>query len=253
MSSSGIPEPSASGSDWMKACELTLYEPNSCKVGGLLSNREYRMRVRQKCYDARSDSTYLDHDGCQTSIQRAHPPQNVQAVVATPYEFQVLWTPGNDPHACLGLFVAWEVQALRADEEWPLNETSTALGCRTSSRETTNCTITTGLIGSDTAYQVRVREVCTENEIGSDWAYRDGINTPAPQRADYVQNMTTHFDKEPFSVTISWTAGHPGDCVFDSWHVEVAVSQTDKTSDKVWVKQPHCSQSCVVRRIAQCP
>ncbi|CAJ1328309.1 unnamed protein product [Effrenium voratum] len=93
-------------------------------------------------------------------------------------------------------------------------------------RENLTCTVTSLL--SNTPYQVRVRETCTNYIYDSGWGYSPQfyssmpVQAGLPQAFAVVENSVTAFF---FDVT--WVAGPAGQCVFKEWVMEVYQSSPE--------------------------
>ena len=108
------------------------------------------------------------------------------------------------------------------------------LGCWVTSRLSTSCTIGVGW-GSGHHYDVRVREVCTDDEVNSEWSQlAGGVTTLLPQRAGDATALAARIGW-PSRIVLDWEAGEPGGCVFAGWRVEL---QQHLTTD--WVMWEPC-------------
>ncbi|CAJ1458482.1 unnamed protein product [Effrenium voratum] len=112
---------------------------------------------------------------------------------------------------------------LRTSEHWTdLTECENEMQFR----ENLTCTVT-GLL-SNTPYQVRVRETCTNYIYDSGWGYSPQfyssmpVQAGLPQAFAVVENSVTAFF---FDVT--WVAGPAGQCVFKEWVMEVYQSSPE--------------------------
>jgi len=243
ISGDGRPEAELEGGDWLPGCSSALTGSRgqtSCDVPGLLSGREYGVRVREGCEDPRANSEFVQRDfgaACSCTPVPASPPIDlVGGDHVTPYSFVVRWVAG-EPGACI--FFAWEVQTKESNNGlWPtaVMAPDADFGCFLTDRGADKCNVSVGF-GSGTRYDVRLREICTNSSLDSEWTYlpEPGITTALPAQAGHPSAVTIAL-QTPLSLTISWLAGTTGDCTFRAWRVEVSPQ-----GQNGWVEQHECS------------
>lgn len=211
-------DPPAAGGSWHPACHSIMSQDTSCTVEGMLTGRSYSVRVRQVCSDSDATSAYVElgGDDCTVTAAAAEIPANLTAMSPGPYDVFVRWD-DNNPWACI--FEAWQVQVKsQAEDSWD----TAGLGCYSYDRDVTNCTVDVGL-GSNTPYDVRVRETCLDTSLNSPWLTLPfpGVSTPLPQLSAAPENIQVT-QASAFLVEMSWSAGQDnGDCVFSAWSVEL--------------------------------
>ncbi|CAJ1453895.1 unnamed protein product, partial [Effrenium voratum] len=184
------------------------------------------VRMMVSCEDSLADSPWVEWpDFVQTWPEPAQAPTNFTLVELTAYNVTFTFEPG------LGLdctWASWKVQILQGISD-PTSEHWTDLTeCENEMqfRENLTCTVT-GLL-SNTPYQVRVRETCTNYIYDSGWGYSPQfyssmpVQAGLPQAFAVVENSVTAFF---FDVT--WVAGPAGQCVFKEWVMEVYQSSPE--------------------------
>eukprot|EP00435_Cladocopium_sp_Y103_P002062 s647_g1.t1 len=230
---------SPSASAWMLACRSNLLEETSCYVDSLLSGRYYALRIRQVCVNPAASSVYAELTGteCLVTAMPASSPVNLTAVSLSPYDVDVNWA-AMHPWACS--FYAWQVQVkAQAEDNWE----ASGFGCFSYDRDVGNCTVNVGL-GSNTPYDVRVRETCLESTLNSSWLQLafPGVSTPLPVTAATPTALTVS-KVSAFELRATWQSGSAGDCAFSSWEVLILYP------DSVTSEALHCPS---MRGVGQC-
>jgi len=203
------------GSSWNLVCSSQMLQDTSCYVDSLLSGRYYALRSRQVCTDPAASSAYGELTGtqCLVTAMPATSPVNLTTTSLSPYDLDISWA-AQHPWACT--FHAWQVQVkAQVDDNW-----EAGFSCFSYDRDVANCTVNVGL-GSNTPYDVRVRESCAESNLNSPWlqlAY-PGVTTPLPVKAD-TPTMLLVTKITAFDMRLTWLAGASnGDCIFSAWEV----------------------------------
>lgn len=214
-----------SASAWMLACRSNLLQDTSCYVDSLLSGRYYGLRIRQVCVNPAANSAYSELTGseCLVTAMPASSPVNLTAVSISPYDVDVNWA-AMHPWACS--FYAWQVQVkAQADDNWE----ASGFGCFSYDRDVANCTVNVGL-GSNTPYDVRVRETCLESTLNSSWLQLafPGVSTPLPVTAETPTTLTVS-KVSAFELRATWHPASSGDCIFSSWEVLILYPDTVTT------------------------
>jgi len=202
-------------SSWDLVCSSQMLQDTSCYVDSLLSGRYYALRSRQVCTDPAASSAYGELTGtqCLVTAMPATSPVNLTATSLSPYDLDISWA-AQHPWACT--FHAWQVQVkAQVDDNW-----EAGFSCFSYDRDVANCTVNVGL-GSNTPYDVRVRETCAESNLNSPWlqlAY-PGVTTPLPVKAD-TPTMLLVTKISAFDMRLTWLPGvSNGDCIFSAWEV----------------------------------
>ncbi|CAE7239747.1 ANKRD50 [Symbiodinium natans] len=232
--------PAAAGGAWQLACYSILEQDTSCTVEGLLTGRSYDVRIRQVCSDPDATSPFAELGGaaCVVDAVAAEAPANLTATSPGPYEVVASWD-ANIPWACI--FQAWQVQVKsQAEDNWE----SGGLGCLSYDRDVTNCSASVGL-GSNTPYDVRVRETCHDAAVNSPWLTLafPGVSTPLPQSASAPQSLQVT-QGSAFSIDMTWSAGDSGDCVFSAWSVELVAPDSLQQAIATCSSAPRLGVSC---------
>ncbi|CAK9086158.1 unnamed protein product [Durusdinium trenchii] len=204
---------------WLSDADCLPRAASLCSVTGFPSSQSYyTVRMMETCSDPLADSPWVEWpEFIQTWPEPAQAPSNFTFVELTAYNVTFSFEPG------LGLdctWASWQVQMLQ-DFINPLSDWTDLADCSALPfRENVTCSIL-GL-QSNSEYQVRVRETCTNYIYDSDWGYSPRFFSSMPVQAALPQDLKV----VPNSITafffdVSWVAGPAGQCVFKEWVMEV--------------------------------
>ncbi|CAJ1386281.1 unnamed protein product [Effrenium voratum] len=225
------------------------WAPEVFPANHLDSDRDYNVKVRERCVDPNADSDYLA-DKLRTAAAPALAPENLTTSDLRKYRLDLLWDPGNR-RACV--FWAWQVMLKPFDAAWPEEDNETIAGGGhffVYSRNITEAAFKLPL-GSNSQYAARVRERCTDPAQDGEWGYLPSLWTAPPVQAERLENVTILFNW-PKLLSVRFVAGPSGwledlapdepgynshsDCVYTGWYVEVA----DPSTPNDWVVQEEC-------------
>ncbi|CAJ1386277.1 unnamed protein product [Effrenium voratum] len=89
--------------------------------------------------------------------------------------------------------------------------------CTSQDRRVTSCTVHS--LETNSNYSLRLREACTNAHYDSDWALSVAATLPRPAARPSPACGSAQKHNEAMRLQVSWTAGDPGDCVFEAWEV----------------------------------
>eukprot|EP00913_Durusdinium_trenchii_P020339 g19107.t1 len=225
---------------WEVYLQLQDLDDTFCHVDHLWSGRSYDLQLRQVCSDPASSVVHALTGGqCTVTAVAASAPVNLTAHSVGPYELQVSWA-AQHPWACT--FYSWQARVGRGSRgSWGIrrcgprafvqvkpqasDQWASGLGCESLDRDVANCTVDVGL-GSNTPYDVRVRESCVEAALNSTWLQLafPGVSTPWPVKAD-GPSLLQVTQISAFELRITWLPGpFSNDCTFSAWDVELILA-----------------------------
>eukprot|EP00931_Biecheleriopsis_adriatica_P043742 TRINITY_DN24996_c0_g1_i1.p1 TRINITY_DN24996_c0_g1~~TRINITY_DN24996_c0_g1_i1.p1 ORF type:complete len:5363 (+),score=854.82 TRINITY_DN24996_c0_g1_i1:99-16091(+) len=216
----------------------------------IMSNTEYEVRVKEVCETytsiyfpwggSRERAEYLDSPTYYLPADML-PRTLIPIPTLTPLDFTIsevdhesfrlTWTPqvSNDCR-----FRNWTVEVKLVthcvsgpgyvnctdvpDQPWEISPS-----CVLKERSINTCVVYN--MQSYSFYDVKMRERCSDRTAESDDARLVAEIWPFP--ADIPENMTFapmiqwRSDIEPFTLSVSWNPGHPRECVFSHWDVQV--------------------------------
>jgi len=229
-----------SNTDWevAGACNITSPTATGCFLQGLPCGTQFRARVRGLCTIGSSSTVEMNFatplvSGCRA---KALAPSLVLASMPSTSTVDLTWQAGESLPNCS--FLQWEVQTQ------PENQATfvATQGCNILTRNVTSCTVT-GL-QSSTNHSFRVREVCEESSLSSDWALSSSISTLLVPSQAPGNLMAT--DISSSSISLQWSAASLNDCRFQDYIVRWREGAGNwSTSSGCSVFSSSCESSCV--------
>jgi len=110
----------ADGTDWFSLCGINDFRNITSCVFPIRTNREYSLRVRERCDDHWADSQWTENlEVCWSAGVNAEIPTNLTVSDIGTSSFRISWEASEDTDFDSCVFKAWDVQAKPVDLHWP--------------------------------------------------------------------------------------------------------------------------------------